>query len=61
MAKRKNSKTAVSDALKAAERAARLQAMANSGGRKANRAATFAGADRKGRKAARGRSFRGEW
>lgn len=61
MAKNKKNKSLVSDALKAAERQARLQAMADSGGRKPNRAATFAGADRKGRKAARGRSYRGDW
>ena len=42
MAKNKKNKSIVSDALKAAERQARLQAMADSGGRKAHRAATFA-------------------
>ena len=60
MAKNKN-KCIVSAALKKAERRARLQAMADSGGRRAQRAVTFAGADRKGKAAARGRSYRGEW
>lgn len=60
MAKKVKKNPTVSDALKAAERQARLRAIADSGGRKPNRAVTFAGADRKGRKAARGRSYRGE-
>jgi hypothetical protein len=54
-------KTAVTDVLRELERSARLQALADSGGRKANRASTFKGADRKGRKAARGRTYTGYW
>ena len=61
MAKNKKNKSTVSDALKAAERQARLQAMADSGGRRSQRAVTFKGADRTGKAAARGRSYRGDW
>ena len=57
MAKKKKNKSTVSDALKAAERQARLQAMADSGGRRAQRAVTFK--DRRkeaSRKACRGKA-----